>query len=153
MTSLMRVTIERQMRVERLAMLLIRRWVMNTFTEKLGVIENLGVVDRSLRALAGVVLLAPIVIAVVQVTAIGWQFYAGIASCYLLLTAMLGWDPFYALFGARSCGLSERHRCGSFQYETDAILGHHPEQDKGYEAHALKPQERVVGVNYEGYIL
>lgn len=126
---------------------------MNTFTEKLGVIENLGVVDRSLRALIGAVLVAPIIIAAVEVDPIGWQFYAGIASCYLLLTAMLGWDPFYAMFGARTCGVSERHRCGSFTYETDAILGHHPEQDKGYEAHGLKPQERVVGVNYEGYIL
>lgn len=123
---------------------------MKALREQLGVIENMGLVDRMLRTLIGLLLLVPIIVVVANVEPIGWQFYATIGSTYLLLTAMLGWDPFYAMFHARTCGASEKNRCGSFEYEKEAMLGHHPDHDKAYEVHALKPGERVQPFKYDG---
>lgn len=126
---------------------------MKTLQTKFGVIENMGIVDRLLRTLVGLTLTVPIIIAAASGDRPSWEIYASMAATYMLLTGMLGWDPFYALFHARSCDLSERNRCGSFQYEADAMLGHHPDHDKGYETHALKPEERVKGVDVGGYLL
>src|SRR3569833_2742652 len=99
---------------------------MRGISEKFGVLENMGFADRSARAVIGALLTVPI------------------------FTAMMGWDPFYAAFHAQSCGASERSRCGSFRYEMDTALGHHPDHDKGYEVHALKPEEHVRPYPYDG---
>lgn len=114
--------------------------------------ENMGIVDRSLRIITGTVLIVPLVITMTKFTPglMGAQPYALVASFYLLLTGMTGWDPIYALFHGRTCGLSERNRCGTFMYQMKAALGRHPDHDQGYEAHALKSYERIVGVSYAG---
>lgn len=123
---------------------------MTQLTEKWRVIENLGFMDRIIRMMAGVFLLAPIILTVVQDKAVGWELYTTLLSFYLLLTSMMGWDPFYAMSHTRSCGLSERSPCGTFEYEAKAAMGRHPDHDKGYETHALKPEERVKAAPYDG---
>jgi hypothetical protein len=114
--------------------------------------ENMGVVDRSLRMIAGSALIIPLVVTMMKISPIlmEGQPYALVLSFYLLVTGMTGRDPIYLMFHGRTCGLSERNRCGSFMYQMKAALGRHPGPDQAYEAHALKPYERVVGVNYAG---
>lgn len=126
---------------------------MKRLREKLAIQENMGVVDRSFRVLAGLLLTIPIIVTMSEVTPIGWELYSTLVAFYLLLTGMMGWDPLYAVIHARTCGISEKSQCGSFTYELDTALGRHPDHDRGYEAHALKPFERVTGVYYEGYWL
>lgn len=123
---------------------------MRGIREKFGVLENMGFADRSVRAVIGALLTVPIIIAMTNVEPIVWQLYTTLVAFYLLFTAMMGWDPFYAAFHAQSCGASERSRCGSFGYEMDTALGHHPDHDKGYEVHALKPEEHVKPYPYDG---
>lgn len=117
------------------------------------IVENMGIMDRLLRLLFGSLLTIPVIVAMVEVTPLSWETYSATLACYLLLTGMMGWDPFYAVIHARTCGISKKSSCGSFTYELDTALGRHPDHDRGYEIHALRPYERVTGVYYEGYWL
>ncbi len=130
---------------------------MKRVREVIGVVENISVVDRIIRVLIGLALVAGMVVQIqISMThpelakSLTWESYAALASFYPLLTAMLGWDPFYALFHARSCGTSDRNRCGTVSYQVDAALGHHPDHDKGYEVHGRDERERVHGVDLGG---
>ena len=128
-------------------------------SHKLGLIENMGFYDRIVRTVIGVALNVPAVIYVYQLMSLGTttpmfdpngpQFYMSAVSFYFLLTALVGWDPFYALFKVKSCGGSGRNRCGSFQYQTEAAMGHNPTVDKNYEIRGLKPGERVTKEHYD----
>ena len=58
-------------------------------------------------------------------------------AIYPLMTTMMGWDPLYQLFGARSCTVEGgRQQCGTFPYEVDAALGHDPKPDQSHD-HSL----------------
>lgn len=129
---------------------------MRVVRHKLGLVENMGFYDRVIRALVGIAMNVPIVVYLMQLPMSptgfdpnGPQFYVSAASFYFLLTAMMGWDPFYALFKVKSCGGSGRNRCGSFQYQTEAAMGHNPQTDKNYEIHGSKPGERVDKDQYD----
>lgn len=126
----------------------------------IGVVENISVWDRIIRFLIGIALLVPVVYQLqVSMTSpelvsdLSWESYAALASFYPLLTAMLGWDPFYSLFHAKSCGTTDRNRCGTLGYQIDAALGHHVDHDKGYEIHGRDEKERVKGVDVGGNYL
>ncbi|KAF0190808.1 MAG: hypothetical protein FD165_2366 [Gammaproteobacteria bacterium] len=123
---------------------------MKILREKLAIQENMGVVDRAVRLIVGSVLIVPLVITMetISTALMDGQPYALIASFYLLLTGMMGWDPLYSVFHSRTCGLSDSNRCGTLEYQVDAALGRHPGHDQGYEAHALDPALRIGGVLY-----
>lgn len=59
--------------------------------------RNEGNLDRILRALAGVVL-----IALAATGTVGWWGWIGIVP---LVTAAMGWCPLYSMLGINSCGL------------------------------------------------
>lgn len=103
--------------------------------EAIGVPQNIGWLDRVIRILAGIALLG-VPWYLLDTEAAAWHYYAMIFSIYPLLTGALGWSPLYSLFGVKSCGTSERNQCGTFPYEVDAALGHHPIPDSKIE-HSL----------------
>lgn len=100
---------------------------MKAIRARLDVIQNLGWLDRVVRAMAGAALLA---FAVTAISAneenLAWALYAVLFSVYPLLTAIVGWDPIYESLTVRSCGISDRNPCGTFPFEVDAALGHRP---------------------------
>lgn len=113
--------------------------------------ENMGVVDRSLRVIAGGSLIIPLVVtmSITSPFLMAGQPYALAVAFYLLLTGMMGWDPIYAVFRGRTCGLSRTNRCGTFMYQMKAAANGHPGRDPGYQAHApLEPFQRIHGVLY-----
>ncbi|MFQ5677771.1 MAG: DUF2892 domain-containing protein [bacterium] len=109
---------------------------MATTMRKLEVIQNEGLLDRVTRFIIGVVMLG---IGVGEMTVTPhitwWEAALVIASVYPILTAILGWDPFYGMTKVRTCNpeSGNRNECGSFPYEVDAALGHKPTPDKGSE--------------------
>ena len=100
---------------------------MTTLAERAQVLQNMGLIDRVIRLFLGTMIL-------------GWTYYFSIQpgmnddwatysygiALYPVFTGMLGWDPFYALFGGRSCRSSGRHPCGSLPYQVKALFGHAP---------------------------
>lgn len=60
--------------------------------------ENMGAVDRSVRMIAGCILIIPLDITMITISSamMEWLPYALIISLYLLATGMIGWDPMYA---------------------------------------------------------
>ena len=108
---------------------------MQSIREKMGAVYNIGLADRSVRFIVGFALLGAGAIGMTLTPTITTlEAVAVIVSIYPLMTSMLGWDPFYSLFGARTCSLEGgRNQCGTFPYEVDAALGHDPEPDKGFE--------------------
>lgn len=61
--------------------------------------KNVGTVDRILRAVLGIVLIALVFVG--PKTMWGW---IGVVP---LATALIGWCPPYALFGINTCGLRQ----------------------------------------------
>ena len=108
--------------------------------------QNLGWLDRLLRFIIGTALMTYFVTILVIFTdpvwldsgreAPNWIYYTPFFSVYFFLTAFLGADPIYGLLNIRSCGNSSRNPCGTFPFEVDAALGHHPIPDSDIE-HSL----------------
>lgn len=103
------------------------------------VIQNLGWLDRVLRFVIGVVLLAvPCFLIYSGEMGPTWYLVASmLLSTYPLVTSFIGVDQIYNFFHVKSCGTSERNRCGSFPYEIDAALGRNPVPDSDIE-HSLE---------------
>src|SRR3569833_645809 len=103
--------------------------------------ENLGVIDRTLRLLFGFSLIVSLIVNInVFSTAImsGLPF-AVVAMFYLLLTSMMGWDPFNALVSKKSCGGSGWNSCGSYPHQLSTLFKLESKKDPGYQTTALKP--------------
>ncbi|MBX2831100.1 MAG: DUF2892 domain-containing protein [Rhodospirillales bacterium] len=73
--------------------------------------KNVGLVDRLLRAVVGVALLAlPFVVAAPEGESMAFGIYAWVmiaAGVVMLVTAALRFCPLYMLFGLRTCPLSK----------------------------------------------
>ena len=112
---------------------------MKLLIEKLGVIQNLGWLDRVIRILAGSALLIYPVFLVVTTESqqAQWPFYSMLLSIYPWLTGIAGFDPVYKLFAIRTCDTSARNPCGTFPFEVDAALGNKP-IPKGEAEHSLE---------------
>ncbi|MDX9740454.1 MAG: DUF2892 domain-containing protein [Gammaproteobacteria bacterium] len=111
---------------------------MKTIRTRLGVIQNLSLVDRLLRMVLTAVLLAwPMIdLLVLGDVMNGWHAASWLISAHVGLTAFVGWDPLYQLFGYKTCDLSERNQCGTLPYQVDAAMGHHPVPKRDFD-HSL----------------
>jgi hypothetical protein len=111
---------------------------METIRERLGVVQNLSLMERGVRAVMAVILIGLPCIDLLFFEGIfgGWHATALLLSVYPGLTGMLGWDPFYELGGHRTCGLSDRNQCGTLPFQIDALFGRHPIPDHDYD-HSL----------------
>lgn len=100
--------------------------------------QNLGVVDRTLRFLVGTAMLAIpyFMLSQTNATVESWQSWLMVLSVYPCLTAILGMDPVYRLFGKKSCDLSARNQCGTYPFQVDAFIGRKPKPEDDYE-HSL----------------
>jgi len=108
----------------------------NAFS-KIGVVQNLGWLDRIIRfLLATAMLAAPMYWLMTQELINGWYFYLMLLSVYPGLTAVIGYDVLYEMARIKSCGTSERNPCGTLPYQIDAALGRHPIPDSNLE-HSL----------------
>ncbi|MEK7322428.1 MAG: DUF2892 domain-containing protein [Pseudomonadota bacterium] len=126
---------------------------MRYLREKLAVQENMGAIDRGLRLLFGFLLLVPIFVIIETIEPPTWQWFTTLVSFYLLLTAMVGWDPVYAMLNRKTCGTSDKNRCGTLGYEIKAAAGENPGHDKGYQTKALKDGEKTKETNSPGYTI
>lgn len=114
------------------------------------VVQNMGLVDRAARFLIGGALVGvaldyyemkhPPIGPGLQLLMVG-------ISVYPLMTAMIGWDPFYALFHVRSCSGSGRNQCGTLPYQVKAMIGRAPKYCEISDEHSLEachdsPEER-----------
>ena len=67
--------------------------------------KNVGSIDRVIRALVGIVLLAVYFLGALQGTL---GIVALVAGIVMLGTAAMGWCPPYALFGINTCGIKHK---------------------------------------------
>ncbi len=116
---------------------------MKVIREKMGVIQNLGLVDRVLRTILGWFLMGAAYVSLISPGqylggSATWEPYAMIGVFYILLTAIIGWDPFYSMIHTKSCDISDRNRCGTFPYEVKAAMGHTPEICELESEHSLE---------------
>lgn len=107
---------------------------MSRIRGKVAPVENIGLVDRMVRFVAGGALMTFGILKIVLTGNDVVSATAILLAVYPLMTTCMGWDPFYHLIGGRSCSLEGgRNQCGTLPYEVDAALGHNPEPDEGYE--------------------
>ena len=107
---------------------------MSRIRGKMAPTENIGLVDRMVRFFGGGALMT---FGVLNALLTGHDVISAIAillAVYPLMTTLMGWDPVYQLFGARTCSVEGgRNQCGTLPYELDSALGHEPKPDEGYE--------------------
>ncbi len=108
---------------------------MRTLIERLRPIQNVGLWDRILRTVVGAGLMGWAVLHLGD-AAVDWHAYAMLLAVYPLITALLGWDPFYAMAGGRTCADAGRNQCGTFPYEVEAALGKELEPEEPFD-HSL----------------
>lgn len=110
---------------------------MKTVLKELGVVQNIGLGDRVIRMIIGMVMLVG-VLAYYQFTdaMIGWQVYIALLAVYPLMTGFMGWCPLYGMMDVKSCKMEGRNQCGTIPYQVDAALGHRPVAYHGYD-HSL----------------
>jgi hypothetical protein len=109
------------------------------FTSALGVVQNIGLVDRVVRFIVGVLMIAipSFLLLNGNAESMWYLYYSCLIAVYPLTTSVFGIDPLYWALSYRSCGGSERNQCGTFPYEVDAALGHNPIPDSEIE-HSLE---------------
>ena len=66
--------------------------------------KNVGSIDRAIRALVGIGLLAVFFLGIVQGTL---GIVALVAGIVMLGTAVIGWCPPYSLLGINTCGVKQ----------------------------------------------
>ena len=125
---------------------------MSKISGKIAPAENIGLVDRMVRFFGGGALMSYGVISALLTGHNVVSAAAILLAVYPLMTTIMGWDPIYQLFGARTCTLDGgRNQCGTLPYEVDAALGHKPQPKEGYEYdHSLagshhNPIRKVAG--------
>lgn len=96
-------------------------------------VQNLGLYDRIIRGVIAALMIGLPPLNLINGGLFDWHGYVMLLGIYPALTAILGWDPIYALFNIRSCGGTARNACGTFPYEVDAAMGHNPTVDKDHE--------------------
>lgn len=107
---------------------------MSKLSGKIVPAENIGLVDRIGRFFGGGALMTIGVLSALLTKHDVFSAAAILLAVYPLMTTMMGWDPFYQLFGARTCTLEGgRNQCGTLPYEVDAALGHKPQPTEGYD--------------------
>lgn len=113
-------------------------------SEDVRTIHNLGLRDRGIRFAIGALLLAPALAAATGMVLApsgpqldAWVVGMIIAAVYPLMTAMIGVDPIYRLFGVRSCGDSGTNQCGTLPYQLKARKGEAPAWCEA-ESHSLE---------------
>lgn len=115
---------------------------------RMSVVQNVGLNDRVLRTILGWGLIGFAFVDLMNGAQVGWHTYAILLAVYPLLTSILGWDPFYAVFGGKSCDLSERNRCGTFPFQVSAAMGNHPHCTSDVDCHLVDteqpPQKRAA---------
>lgn len=100
---------------------------MKKIREKIGVVENLGWHDRTIRILLGAALISiPCYFLISGRMMTPWYAFSMLFAVYPLITGIVGCDWLYNLINVKTCGTSERNQCGSFPFEIDAALGHKP---------------------------
>ena len=120
---------------------------MKNVLSKIGVVQNLGWLDRIVRILVAATMIAvPCYYLIIQEVTNGWFFYLMLFSVYPALTAIVGYDIVYEWLGTKSCGTSERNQCGTFPYEIDAALGRHPIPESNSE-HSLSLSHHDKHIN------
>ena len=114
---------------------------------KLGVEQNEGWLDRVIRVGVGLVMVfgAAYVLGFNFEKQSSWEYYVMLLSIVPLLTGILGWCPLYSLFNIRTCGGTEENPCGTFPYQVDAAMGHHPIPDSEIEHSLAKAHHEKHG--------
>jgi hypothetical protein len=110
---------------------------MTQITGNISTVQNIGLIDRMIRFFGGGALLAWGSLTLVMGGNTTTAVVVALLSVYPLMTTMMGWDPFYQMFGTRTCSLEGgRNTCGTFPFELDSALGNDPKPGNDYD-HSL----------------
>ncbi|MGD8569335.1 MAG: DUF2892 domain-containing protein [Gammaproteobacteria bacterium] len=112
--------------------------MIRTIRTKLAIEQNEGWLDRTIRVVVGFAMVfgAAYALGFNFEKQSSWEYYVMLLAIIPLATGMLGWCALYRLFNIRTCGGTEKNPCGTFPYQVDAAIGHHPMPDSETE-HSL----------------
>ncbi len=127
---------------------------MHIAQHRLGPVQNMGWLDRTIRVILGAGLIVAVLYRLQADLPMGAYAYLPILAIYPLMTGLLGWDPFYAASHVKSCDTSagSRNKCGTFLFEVESAMGRDVKCRDGYDCsisaneHVEEEQQRKENV-------
>jgi hypothetical protein len=99
----------------------------------LNLAQNIGIIDRIFRGAVALHVIGLPLLSLEEVGLLSWHGYVILLGVYPSLTAILGWDPFYVLFGVSSCEGSYHKQRGKHPHEMNAGLGYNLAADGNHD--------------------
>jgi hypothetical protein len=91
-------------------------FVLDKTLQSKNAIQNISVVDRIIRLIVGFSMLG--VVLFIENLSPGLIAFFGLLSIIPILSGIMGWCPFYAMFNVRSCSVDNPHnRCGTLPFQ------------------------------------
>ena len=90
------------------------------------VLQNVGAIDRTIRVVIGLCMIGVWFFYPIESVSM-WFAALPLLGILPVLSGILGWDPFYALFGKKTCGRDADHPCGSYPDQLSHLVrSEHP---------------------------
>ncbi|MFC1751273.1 DUF2892 domain-containing protein [Pseudomonadota bacterium] len=100
----------------------------NIAANELGPIQNIGLVDRTVRIAIGMALILGVV-----TNTFGHELnFIAILAVYPCLTGMFGWDPLYSFRRVKSCDITQ-NKCGTYTFQVKSAAGEEMACNDGYD--------------------
>jgi hypothetical protein len=84
-------------------------------------LQNLSAIDRSIRIVIGACLVGTWLFVDIQSMSTLIAVLP-LVGALIALSGVLGWCPFYALFGTKSCGVDSHNRCGTLPFQIKQLF-------------------------------
>ncbi len=96
---------------------------------ELGPVQNLGLLDRTVRILIGAAMIG----VVLSATLGNALNFLAILAIYPCLTGMFGYDPLYSFKRVKTCDISVKNKCGTYAFQVGNALGKEMACNEGYD--------------------
>ena len=91
-------------------------------------LQNVGAIDRTIRGIIGAAMMGAWFFYPIETVSL-WFAALPLVGALVFFSGILGWDPFYALLGKKTCGQDEAHMCGAYPDQVSHLVK--PDHPKG----------------------
>lgn len=89
-------------------------------------LQNVGAIDRTIRGIIGAGMMGAWFFYPIHTVSL-WFAALPLVGALVFFSGILGWDPFYALLGKKTCGQDETHMCGAYPDQVSHLVkSEHP---------------------------
>lgn len=84
-------------------------------------LQNVGAIDRTIRGIVGAGMMGAWFFYPVEIVSL-WFATLALVGALVFFSGILGWDPFYAMLGKKTCGQDQAHMCGAYPDQLSQLV-------------------------------